>query len=173
METKKDETTFRKECSKSPIYLTVIHKPPLWSLDEPFSGFDPEMRKIHPKMRFWPLKKKETTVILSTHRMESVELLCDKVAMINRSKKISRWDPIKQVKIKLSGLKFISITIDHLIQHDSPRKWAAKQDDSSFHFTLPIKWPNPNQLLHEWWNMGNHAVPRSKFQVWRRFLFIK
>ncbi|EOZ99726.1 ABC transporter, ATP-binding protein [Indibacter alkaliphilus LW1] len=66
---------------------TIIHEPELLILDEPFSGFDPMNAEII-KNEILELKEKGITIMLSTHRMESVELLCDHVAMINKSKKI-------------------------------------------------------------------------------------
>lgn len=129
---------------------TVIHNPPLLILDEPFSGFDPVNAEII-KNEILALKEKGTTVILSTHRMESVELLCDQVAMINRSKKILDGT-IKQVKSSFRP-EVYSITIDHLVQM-IPKEWAAKQEDSSFHFTLPLSGKTPNLLLHELMKYG-------------------
>jgi ABC-2 type transport system ATP-binding protein len=66
---------------------TVLHDPKLIILDEPFSGFDPVNANLI-KQEILELKSKGTTIIFSTHRMESVEELCDSLAMINKSKKI-------------------------------------------------------------------------------------
>ncbi|MDD4639012.1 MAG: DUF4162 domain-containing protein, partial [Bacteroidales bacterium] len=64
---------------------TVIHKPSLLILDEPFSGFDPVNVQIV-RNEILDMKDKGTTIILSTHNMESVEELCDNIALINKSK---------------------------------------------------------------------------------------
>ena len=66
---------------------TVIHEPELLILDEPFSGFDPVNAEII-RNEILELKQKGITLVISTHRMESVEQLCDQVAMIYRSEKI-------------------------------------------------------------------------------------
>lgn len=72
---------------KIQFVVTVLHQPKLLILDEPFSGFDPVNANLI-KDQILKLKEKGTTIILSTHRMESVEEMCDYVALINNSKKI-------------------------------------------------------------------------------------
>jgi ABC-2 type transport system ATP-binding protein len=72
---------------KIQFVVTVIHRPNLLILDEPFSGFDPVNANLI-KDQIIDLKNNGTTIILSTHRMESVEEMCDYVALINNSKKI-------------------------------------------------------------------------------------
>jgi ABC-2 type transport system ATP-binding protein len=72
---------------KVQFIVTIIHEPPLLILDEPFSGFDPINANLI-KDELLKLKDNGTTIILSTHRMESVEELCTDIALINRSKKI-------------------------------------------------------------------------------------
>ncbi len=66
---------------------TVLHEPKLIILDEPFSGFDPINAQILTE-EILALKEKGATIIFSTHRMDSVELLCDKIALINLSEKV-------------------------------------------------------------------------------------
>ena len=66
---------------------TVLHNPDLIILDEPFSGFDPINANLI-KKNLLRLKDEGKTIIFSTHRMESVDELCDNLAMINNSKKI-------------------------------------------------------------------------------------
>lgn len=72
---------------KIQFVVTVLHKPKLLILDEPFSGFDPVNANLI-KDQILNLKNNGSTVILSTHRMESVEEMCDYVALINNAKKI-------------------------------------------------------------------------------------
>ena len=72
---------------KIQFVVTVLHQPKLLILDEPFSGFDPVNANLV-KDQILKLKEQGTTIILSTHRMESVEEMCDSVALINKSKKI-------------------------------------------------------------------------------------
>jgi len=63
---------------------TIVHEPKLLILDEPFSGFDPINANLL-KDEILALKEKGTSIIFSTHRMESVEELCDEIALINKS----------------------------------------------------------------------------------------
>lgn len=72
---------------KIQFVVTVLHRPKLLILDEPFSGFDPVNANLI-KDQILNLKKNGTTIILSTHRMESVEEMCDYVALIDNAKKV-------------------------------------------------------------------------------------
>ncbi|CAG5069556.1 Vitamin B12 import ATP-binding protein BtuD [Dyadobacter sp. CECT 9623] len=66
---------------------TVLHEPDLIILDEPFSGFDPINANLI-RDEILELKQKGSTIIFSTHRMETVEELCDHIALIHKSKKV-------------------------------------------------------------------------------------
>lgn len=72
---------------KIQFIVTVLHQPELIIFDEPFSGFDPVNANII-RDEILELKNNGTSIIFSTHRMESVEEMCDYVALINQSKKI-------------------------------------------------------------------------------------
>jgi len=72
---------------KAQFVATVLHEPDLIILDEPFSGFDPVNAETI-KDEILELNKKGATILFSTHRMESVEELCDSIALINKSHKI-------------------------------------------------------------------------------------
>ncbi len=72
---------------KVQFIATVVHNPELIILDEPFSGFDPVNANLI-KDEIFELREKGATIIFSTHRMESVEELCDHIALINKSRKI-------------------------------------------------------------------------------------
>ncbi len=85
--TKKVEELSKGMQQKVQFIATIIHEPELLILDEPFSGFDPVNADII-KNEFLELNKKGTTIIFSSHRMESVEQLCDHIALIDKSKKI-------------------------------------------------------------------------------------
>jgi len=84
---KKVEDLSKGMQQKVQFIATVIHQPELIILDEPFSGFDPVNADII-KNEILELNAKGATIIFSTHRMESVEELCDSIALINKSKKI-------------------------------------------------------------------------------------
>jgi len=72
---------------KIQFVVTVLHQPKLLIFDEPFSGFDPVNANII-KDEILELKKKGSTIIFSTHRMESVEEMCDEIALIHKSDKL-------------------------------------------------------------------------------------
>ncbi len=84
---KKVEDLSKGMQQKVQFVATVLHQPELIILDEPFSGFDPVNADII-KNEILDLNKNGATFIFSTHRMESVEELCDHIALIDRSKKI-------------------------------------------------------------------------------------
>jgi len=84
---KKVEDLSKGMQQKVQFVATVLHNPELIILDEPFSGFDPVNADLI-KNEILELNAKGTTFIFSTHRMESVEELCDNIALIDKSKKI-------------------------------------------------------------------------------------
>ncbi len=84
---KKVEDLSKGMQQKVQFVATVLHDPELIILDEPFSGFDPVNAEII-KDEILELNKKGTTIIFSTHRMESVEQLCHHIALIHKSHKI-------------------------------------------------------------------------------------
>ena len=81
---KKVEELSKGMAQKVQFITTVVHKPSLMILDEPFSGFDPVNAELIRK-EILRLKDEGATIILSTHNMESVEVLCDNIALINKS----------------------------------------------------------------------------------------
>lgn len=93
---KKVEDLSKGMQQKVQFVATVLHQPELIILDEPFSGFDPVNADII-KNEILELNKAGATFIFSTHRMESVEELCDNIALIHRSKKILDG-PVKEIR---------------------------------------------------------------------------
>ncbi|HEY1008776.1 MAG TPA: ATP-binding cassette domain-containing protein, partial [Daejeonella sp.] len=93
---KKVEDLSKGMQQKVQFIATVVHDPELIILDEPFSGFDPVNAQVITD-EILELNSKGATIIFSTHRMESVEQLCDSIALIHRSKKILEGK-VKEVK---------------------------------------------------------------------------
>jgi len=93
---KKIEDLSKGMAQKVQFISTVLHSPDLIILDEPFSGFDPVNANLI-RDEILELRQKGSTIIFSTHRMETVEELCDYIALINKSKKILEG-PKKEVK---------------------------------------------------------------------------
>ncbi|MBQ0043500.1 MAG: ATP-binding cassette domain-containing protein [Bacteroidales bacterium] len=81
---KKVEELSKGMAQKIQFITTVVHKPKLLILDEPFSGFDPVNAQLI-REEILRLKDEGSTIILSTHNMESVEELCDNIALFNKS----------------------------------------------------------------------------------------
>ncbi|MGC1633036.1 MAG: ATP-binding cassette domain-containing protein, partial [Gelidibacter sp.] len=84
---KKIQELSKGQAQKVQFIVTVLHKPKLLIFDEPFSGFDPINASLI-KDEILQLRDEGATVIFSTHRMESVEELCDHIALIHKSNKI-------------------------------------------------------------------------------------
>ncbi len=84
---KKVEELSKGMAQKVQFISTVMHEPKLIILDEPFSGFDPINAQLITE-EILALKEKGSTIIFSTHRMETVEDLCDHIALLDKSRKI-------------------------------------------------------------------------------------
>lgn len=102
---KKVEDLSKGMAQKVQFISTVLHEPKLIILDEPFSGFDPVNAQLITE-KILELKENGSTIIFSTHRMETVESLCDHIALINKSKKILEG-PKKQVKEQFRSNTFV------------------------------------------------------------------
>ncbi len=105
---KKVEELSKGMAQKIQFVVTVIHEPKLLIFDEPFSGFDPINAAIIRK-EILELSQKGTTIIFSTHRMESVEEICDYIALIDKSKTILEG-PIESIKKQFTNNNYEVIT---------------------------------------------------------------
>jgi len=132
---------------KVQFMATVLHEPELIILDEPFSGFDPINANII-KDEILELRDKGSTIIFSTHRMESVEELCDNIALINRSRKV--------LDGSVQNIKDIYKTATYLVEGEgrllilSPDFEVLEQSDHHGFFRATIRLKNeakPNDLL--------------------------
>ena len=111
---KKVEELSKGMAQKVQFITTVLHQPKLLILDEPFSGFDPVNAQLI-RDEILKLKNNGTSIILSTHNMESVETLCDEIALINKSKlivtggvdEIRREHGQNQVELVYRGLEAV------------------------------------------------------------------
>ncbi len=88
---KKVEELSKGMQQKVQFIVTIIHRPKLLIFDEPFSGFDPINVNLL-KKEILKFRDEGATIIFSTHNMDSVEELCDEIALINRSKTILKGD---------------------------------------------------------------------------------
>ena len=133
---------------KIQFIATVVHNPHLIILDEPFSGFDPINANLI-KDEILELRDKGSTIIFSTHRMESVEELCDHIALINSSRKVLEGtkDDIK------ASYKSDTYWVNHLGRLDSMNdgfEVVESEDQGTNHYRSVIRIRNgqtSNQLL--------------------------
>lgn len=102
---KKVEDLSKGMAQKVQFISTIMHEPRLIILDEPFSGFDPVNAQLITR-EILELKEKGSTIIFSTHRMETVEDLCDHIALINKAHKILEGSK-RQVKDKFRSNTYI------------------------------------------------------------------
>ncbi|RXJ50599.1 ABC transporter ATP-binding protein [Gelidibacter gilvus] len=112
---KKIQELSKGQAQKIQFIVTVIHRPKLLIFDEPFSGFDPINASLI-KDEILQLRDEGATVIFSTHRMESVEELCDHIALIHKSNKV--------LDGKLTDVKrqFKTNTFEVGMQSDNPEE---------------------------------------------------
>lgn len=147
---KKVEDLSKGMAQKIQFIATVMHEPELLILDEPFSGFDPVNANLI-KDEIFELREKGATVIFSTHRMESVEQLCDDIAMINKSQKILDGTK-KEIKHSYKSHKYqvdYKGALGPLSSQFSVLDTATLEDDYSQAVIQTQKGQNPNELLSE------------------------
>jgi ABC-2 type transport system ATP-binding protein len=140
---KKVEELSKGMQQKVQFISTILHKPKLLILDEPFSGFDPINTELL-KSIILDLKEQGTSIILSTHIMEQAEQMCDDICLINKGK-IVLSGSIRDIKSKfakdtvilefdgddgflneLTGLKIINKTRNRIEFRFNPHELDAK-----------------------------------------------
>ena len=141
---KKVEELSKGMAQKVQFAITVIHNPDLLIFDEPFSGFDPVNTSIIRK-EILELKEKGTSIIFSTHRMESVEEICDEITLIDNGISILQGEIniIKdqfrnntfQIELNSNNLKLDGFEIIH-------------QDENNFTVKVPSD-KNSKELITE------------------------
>ena len=123
---KKIEELSKGMAQKVQFVVCVLHKPKLLIFDEPFSGFDPVNANII-KDEILELQKNGATIIFSTHRMESVEELCDHIALIHKSNKLIEGkltDVKKQYRTNSFEVGILTNDIEGLM-HDLTQKFKV------------------------------------------------
>ena len=113
---KKVEELSKGMAQKVQFVVTVIHAPKLLIFDEPFSGFDPINAAIIRK-EIVTLSEKGTTIIFSTHRMESVEEICNHIALIDQSKTILEG-AIKNIKEQFTNNNYEVTTANDKLENN-------------------------------------------------------
>ena len=125
---KKVEELSKGMAQKIQFIVTVIHEPKLLIFDEPFSGFDPINAAIIRK-EILELAEKGTTIIFSTHRMESVEEICDHIALINKSNTILDGT-IEDIKKQFATNTFKIVTSGGEIQENDFFNIVSMEDNN-------------------------------------------
>jgi len=147
---KKVEDLSKGMAQKVQFISTVMHEPRLIILDEPFSGFDPVNAQLITK-EILELKSRGCTIIFSTHRMETVEDLCDHIALINKSKKILEGSK-KQVKQSYrTGTYWVEHTGAFSFANDRYEILEqVNMEDQYYRSVVSVKGnETPNQLIRE------------------------
>nr|WP_315148452.1 ATP-binding cassette domain-containing protein [uncultured Flavobacterium sp.] len=151
---KKIQELSKGMAQKVQFVVCVLHKPKLLIFDEPFSGFDPVNANVI-KDEILELQKQGSTIIFSTHRMESVEELCDHIALIHKSNKLIEGS-LDEVKRKFRTNSFeVGILSDNVegLMYDITQKFKVGQTNFKSlnkEIKLEIQLGNalPNELLH-------------------------
>ena len=152
---KKIQELSKGMAQKIQFVVTVLHQPKLLIFDEPFSGFDPINANLI-KDEILRLRDEGATVIFSTHRMESVEEMCDHIALLHESNKIldGKLNDIKQ-QYRTNTFE-VGLNTDNKIQLESdlkskfsiePADFRSIRNELKLNVTLNGN-ETPNELLN-------------------------
>ncbi len=151
---KKIQELSKGMAQKIQFVVTVLHKPKLLILDEPFSGFDPVNANLI-KDEIIALNQQGTSVIFSTHRMESVEEMCDHIALIHKSNKLIEGkltDVKKQYRTNDYEVGILTDNAAGLMQELAQKFTLVQTDFKSLNDELKLQInlgdATSNELLH-------------------------
>ncbi|WP_313804174.1 ATP-binding cassette domain-containing protein [Flavobacterium sp.] len=151
---KKIQELSKGMAQKVQFIVTVLHQPKLLILDEPFSGFDPVNANLI-KDEIIELNKKGTSVIFSTHRMESVEEMCDHIALIHKSNKLIEGKLIDVKKAHRTNAYQVGILSNNVerLMYDLTQKFQLQQTDfkslnDELKIEVQLNGSAPNELLN-------------------------
>jgi len=148
---KKIQELSKGMAQKIQFVVTVLHEPKLLIFDEPFSGFDPINANVI-KEQILNLKEKGTSIIFSTHRMESVEELCEYIALIHKSEKIldGKLSDIKKAyKNNIFEISLEPINQESLMNEMKDKFQIITQDYDSLENRLHLKVQLPSNESRE------------------------
>ena len=151
---KKIQELSKGMAQKIQFVVCVLHKPKLLIFDEPFSGFDPVNANII-KDEILALRENGATIIFSTHRMESVEELCDHIALIHKSNKLieGKLDDVKrQFKTNSFEVGILSDNVESLM-YNLTQKFTVgpatfKSLNNELKLEIQLGNATPNELLN-------------------------
>ena len=151
---KKIQELSKGMAQKVQFVVCVLHKPKLLIFDEPFSGFDPVNANVI-KDEILELQNQGATIIFSTHRMESVEELCDHIALLHKSNKLIEGS-LNDVKRKFRTNSFeVGILSDNVegLMYDITQKFRVGQTNfkslnNEIKLEIQLENATPNELLN-------------------------
>ena len=151
---KKIQELSKGMAQKIQFVVCVLHKPKLLIFDEPFSGFDPVNANLI-KDEILALRDQGSTIIFSTHRMESVEELCDHIALIHKSNRLieGRLDAVKkQYRTNSFEVGILTSNVEGLM-YDLTQKFTLAQTNfkslnDELKLEIQLGTALPNELLH-------------------------
>ena len=151
---KKIQELSKGMAQKIQFVVCVLHKPKLLIFDEPFSGFDPVNANLI-KDEILALREQGSTIIFSTHRMESVEELCDHIALIHKSNKLieGKLDDVKK-QFRTNSFE-VGILTDNVegLMYDITQKHTVSQTNfkslnNELKLEIQLGTATPNELLN-------------------------
>ena len=143
---KKIEELSKGMAQKIQFIITLLHKPQLLILDEPFSGFDPVNTEVI-KQEIIQLNKQGTTIILSTHNMGQVEQLCDEIALINKAQIVLQGN-VNKIRKQYATNTFRLHTTQPLNIHADYIQVTPSEKENTYTVVKPQNMSN-NELLQE------------------------
>jgi ABC-2 type transport system ATP-binding protein len=151
---KKIQELSKGMAQKIQFVVCVLHQPKLLIFDEPFSGFDP-VNAIIIKDEILALRERGATIIFSTHRMESVEELCDNIALIHKSNKLLEGKLVDIKRQHKTNSFEVGILTDNKesLMHDITQKFTVGQANfkslnDDLKLEIELGKATPNELLH-------------------------
>jgi len=157
---KKIEELSKGMQQKAQFVATVLHEPDLIILDEPFSGFDPVNAELI-KEEILELNRNGATILFSTHRMESVEELCDSIALIHKSHKILDGR-VKAIRNSYKNETYLVEYTGEKLTFDGAQPFELLEeltgDDDSFTIKIKLAGHSANDVLQ-------YLLPKTRINM--------
>jgi ABC-2 type transport system ATP-binding protein len=147
---------------KVQFIASIIHEPELLILDEPFSGLDPVSQEVF-KKEIRGLAEKGTAILLSSHQMNLVEELCDRLFMIHRGQKVI-YGTLNEVKKEYANFKcVIQGKNDHSLLKQIPdvQRITQEGDSSTLYLSSNVVIPRWLKTIPEELNVEELSIDRT------------
>ncbi len=143
---------------KAQIIATLIHQPDLVIIDEPFSGLDP-LNTQAVKDLLLELHRQKVTIIMSTHQMQQVEELCDRILLINHGK-VMLYGKLEQIRRQYAG-NAVLVRAKKPLPLDLPGVVSVTTHNSTSRLTLSTG-VSPQDLLRD---LVELDIPLEQFEI--------